>query len=217
MLGPWAINAKNYFDRRRTRVRLRIRDHDGPVHLRRIDLENTFVTNTGSDWIISFPYRLGLKARRQELGDRRALMSDPEFAADLRGEDAMRAAANILPAINAQGARTRDIKSAVGLLEQTPHAPSLFMRFSPRTERWTERHVKFHVPDRQYLTKLDAPVRLALEMAANEENERRAMEGELAHLEMEWRDAEEIAQIADVMDTAAVSSQVDDLRSRSTR
>ena len=39
--------------------------------------------------------------------------------------------------------------------------------------------------------------RLALEMAANEDLERRAMQGELAELEAAWREAEEIAAIAD--------------------
>lgn len=39
--------------------------------------------------------------------------------------------------------------------------------------------------------------RLALEMAANEEAERRALEGELASLHQAWKDAEEIAAIAD--------------------
>jgi hypothetical protein len=34
-------------------------------------------------------------------------------------------------------------------------------------------------------------------MAAHEEQERRAMEGELAELERAWQDAEEIAAIAD--------------------
>jgi hypothetical protein len=41
--------------------------------------------------------------------------------------------------------------------------------------------------------------RLALEMAANEDTERRALEGELAELEAAWRDAEEIAAIADTL------------------
>lgn len=40
---------------------------------------------------------------------------------------------------------------------------------------------------------------LALEMALHEETERRALEGELAVLEAAWRDAEEIAAIADVL------------------
>jgi hypothetical protein len=43
-------------------------------------------------------------------------------------------------------------------------------------------------------------VRLALEMATNEGIERRAMEGELAILEEAWRQAEEIAAIADNLD-----------------
>jgi hypothetical protein len=38
---------------------------------------------------------------------------------------------------------------------------------------------------------------LAMEMALHEDDERRAMEGELSALESAWRDAEEIAAIAD--------------------
>ena len=41
--------------------------------------------------------------------------------------------------------------------------------------------------------------RLALEMAVHEESERRALEGELTQLAQEWKDAEEIAAIADDM------------------
>ena len=40
-------------------------------------------------------------------------------------------------------------------------------------------------------------IRLALEMAAHEEAERRALAGELEELEEAWREAEEIAAIAD--------------------
>jgi hypothetical protein len=40
-------------------------------------------------------------------------------------------------------------------------------------------------------------LRLAVEMAANDETERRALEGELALLEREWREAEELAAISD--------------------
>jgi hypothetical protein len=48
---------------------------------------------------------------------------------------------------------------------------------------------------------LDVPLvdRLALEMAAHEETERRALEGELAELEEAWREADEIAAIADAL------------------
>ena len=50
---------------------------------------------------------------------------------------------------------------------------------------------------RTALPKLPVVDRLALEMAANEDSERRAMDGALAELEAAWRDAEEIAAIAD--------------------
>jgi hypothetical protein len=47
------------------------------------------------------------------------------------------------------------------------------------------------------LLALNPVQRLAFEMALHEEAERRAMEGELAELERAWREAEEIAGIAD--------------------
>lgn len=49
------------------------------------------------------------------------------------------------------------------------------------------------------LPRLPLADRLALEMAANEDTERRASEGELAELEAAWREAEEVAAIADSM------------------
>lgn len=47
------------------------------------------------------------------------------------------------------------------------------------------------------LPRLPLVDRLALEMAANEDTERRALEGELAVLERAWRDAETLAAISD--------------------
>ncbi len=54
------------------------------------------------------------------------------------------------------------------------------------------------------LYRLPAVDRLALEMAANEDMERRALQGELATLHAAWKDAEEIAAIADEMFTDGV-------------
>lgn len=51
--------------------------------------------------------------------------------------------------------------------------------------------------NRGALHRLPRHLRLALEMALHEETERRALEGELAILEAAWREAEEIAAIAD--------------------
>ena len=62
----------------------------------------------------------------------------------------------------------------------------------------------FHLFRRNYtsaawgaLQHLAPATRLAVEMAVNEDAERGAMEGELELLEMAWRDAEEIASVAD--------------------
>ncbi|HET6701822.1 MAG TPA: hypothetical protein VFH14_08470, partial [Gemmatimonadaceae bacterium] len=44
---------------------------------------------------------------------------------------------------------------------------------------------------------MDPERRLAFEMALHEEQERRALQGELIALEQAWRDAEEIAKISD--------------------
>jgi hypothetical protein len=49
------------------------------------------------------------------------------------------------------------------------------------------------------LPRLPLVDRLALEMAANEDAERRALDGELAALRAAWREAETIAAIADGM------------------
>ena len=48
-----------------------------------------------------------------------------------------------------------------------------------------------------YVDKMPRPTKLALEMALHEEQERRALEGELWRLERAWEEAEEIAAIAD--------------------
>ncbi len=44
---------------------------------------------------------------------------------------------------------------------------------------------------------LPLSTRLAIEMSVHEADERRALNGELAELERRWKDAEEIAAIAD--------------------
>jgi hypothetical protein len=55
-------------------------------------------------------------------------------------------------------------------------------------------------------------IRLAMEMAAHEDAERRALEGELVDLERHWREAEELAAIADALPLVSpVEERLDDL------
>lgn len=54
-----------------------------------------------------------------------------------------------------------------------------------------------------------------MEMAAHEENERRALEGELALLDGEWRAAEEIAAISDsLLVPANIQQDLQDLKTK---
>lgn len=65
------------------------------------------------------------------------------------------------------------------------------------------------------LQALNRATKLAVEMAVNEESERRALEGELALLELEWKEAEEVAGIADQLALpAAVEDRLADLKRR---
>jgi len=109
------------------------------------------------------------------------------------GDDARRAIDAILPAINREGGSSKKIQLAVSEIEshRTPH------RFVSQTvARWREyRRRDTGAPG--YLSQMPHHTRLALEMALHEEQERRALEGELWRLEQAWREAEEIAAIAD--------------------
>jgi len=116
---------------------------------------------------------------------------------ELRGDDAIRAAGALLPRINRSGGSADQVQRAVSLLEADPSPDRVFshaIESLDRTERWSSG--KYGV---SLLHKLPAHARLAMEMASHEETERRALEGELHILEAAWRNAEEIAKIADDM------------------
>jgi hypothetical protein len=109
------------------------------------------------------------------------------------GEEALRLAGRLLPAINVSGGGKRAVQEAVQDLEARRGS-----------EAYLDRYFRIAGPvDRKGRPKpvatLPAPTRLALEMALHEEAERRAIEGELAILEAAWQEAEVIAGISDNM------------------
>ena len=83
------------------------------------------------------------------------------------------------------------MQDAVGMIEKAGH-PERFMAGIAEGERFQDWK---GVPG--YIGKMPKPARLALEMALHEEQERRALEGELWLLERAWEEAEEIAEISD--------------------
>jgi hypothetical protein len=125
---------------------------------------------------------------------------------ELSGEAAIRAARIILPRLNSAGGNQSVVRDAVGLLQAAGTAEHCFAAAFRRGDglpAWKStaltRRTFMPRGDPGSLNNLSLPVRLALEMAAHEEIERQALEGELARLEDEWREAEEIAAIADDM------------------
>lgn len=127
------------------------------------------------------PFRVQAKAKR-------FLKGGKEW---FEGEDALRVLRAMLPKLNAFGGTDRVVQSAVSEIDRHRHARG----FLAQVARRGEDHRYRGTPG--YIVKLPKPTRLALEMALHEEDERRALEGELWRLEQAWREAEEIAGIAD--------------------
>jgi uncharacterized membrane protein YgdD (TMEM256/DUF423 family) len=117
----------------------------------------------------------------------------------LEGAEARRAATRIFPAITRFGGTTEEVRSAVERLNSAGDAErylSEATRMGARLTRARTDGKGAADPDTGLLA-LPTTLSLALEMALHEEQERRALEGELAELEAAWRDAEEIGAIAD--------------------
>ena len=123
----------------------------------------------------------------------------------LEGTDAVRASALLMPAVNRFGGTTATTRAAVSLLERHGYPEGLFRAVAAEWDGTAMGYrdlpgdrVEFVANSpRGFLTRLDPAQRLALEMAAHEDMERLALEGELRELETAWRNAEEIAAIAD--------------------
>jgi hypothetical protein len=141
----------------------------GEVAVRGKHLARLQLASTGDEWELGVPHEKRI--------------------VPIRGEAAVQALGKLLPQLNRFGGSRERVSEAVSLIERES---------DPRRV--------FEVAARQAATKskpniagLPEATRLALEMAAHEDSERRALEGELALLEEAWKEAEEVAAIADNM------------------
>jgi hypothetical protein len=128
-------------------------------------------------------------------------------SADFEGREAEKVAGLVMPKVNRYGGAKETIRTAVNEIERrggsegyldalTSVAPTYTRPMDPSGNRW--RRGREHNEALKFgLFGLPREYSLALEMALHEEAERRAMRGELVELERAWRDAEEIAGIAD--------------------
>ncbi|HYW08637.1 MAG TPA: hypothetical protein VE913_16875, partial [Longimicrobium sp.] len=114
---------------------------------------------------------------------------DHRRSVEMTGRPAERLLAMILARSNRGGGSGLAVRTALEELERAGKPESFFAGTEARARKMGHGY--------QSVWELPAPLRFALEMATHEENERRAMEGELAKLEEEWRRAEEIAALAD--------------------
>lgn len=104
----------------------------------------------------------------------------------LRGADVTRALGHVLPALSPFGGDRGEVSSAIELVDDAGGADACVARTLKRATRHGG-----------WFGELPVETRLALEMSLQEESERRALEGELVALETAWREAEQIAAIAD--------------------
>jgi hypothetical protein len=107
------------------------------------------------------------------------------------GRQAQRFVGAIMPKMNRMGGKKETVAYAVREIEHLGH-PEAFIADVAAGNRFQD---KKGIPG--YVNKMPAPTKLALEMALHEEQERRALEGELWLLERAWKEAEEIAAISD--------------------
>ena len=134
---------------------------------------------------------LGTRVRAADDGTLRLGIRKGKGTEWFRGEEARRLMGVVMPGINRTGGKRDTVASAVNEIEHHGH-PDQYLNQLIRGDRFTD---KRGVPG--YVNKMPAPTKLALEMALHEEQERRALEGELWRLERAWEEAEEIAAISD--------------------
>lgn len=152
---------------------------------------STLVVDHELQWHLEIPYRTDMDGL---LGtDPLQLLSirDHHSTGIFRGESILPALGRTLPAFERRRPDKDQVGEAIRLLELAEGEPT-------RLYSWVLRNPLRLITQRSYpLLEVAAEVRLALEMSAHEETERRALEGELKLLEREWREAERIARIAD--------------------
>lgn len=130
----------------------------------------------------------------------------------ISGQPAVTAARQLLPLINSFGARQSVVESAVTLAGTWSSISEAFVYSLARTR---ELHAKQLYGDLGSLNYLPPVMRLALEMSLHEEQEQRALDGEMSELERTWREAEIVAGIADELLTpASVLQKVDWMKGR---
>jgi hypothetical protein len=194
------------------KVILHVRGEDGSIiRVRRRQLAHARLATEGEGMELHLP-PLPADGRAPDVGTRPLV---------LRGPEARMALGRAMVDVNGSGASRREIDQALTDIQRAGSPEDLLVSAGRQRlllsgyetpaptllQRWKARCFGPETPDTSAVRGAwgrvvgldDGPSvnPVAMEMALHEETERRALQGELAMLEAMWRDAEEIASIAD--------------------
>ena len=136
---------------------------------------------TPADTFPGWSIHLNLWERVPVTGGETHIITWKEFS----GDDAIRLARRALPLLNRRAPKFVTVSDAVDEIATRGGVDRYLAHAAALKPKW--------VPFRHY----PESILLAMEMALFQDEERRAMEGELARLEEAWREAEELATISD--------------------
>ncbi|MEP6589783.1 MAG: hypothetical protein ABJC19_01255 [Gemmatimonadota bacterium] len=153
-------------------------------------LHATLAADDQGSWKLEVPYRTGLErlfgAREPALPSIRDVPSLGLFD----GRELFPTLGRLLPALDHAGQGEEQVGEALRLVESVRDGNHLL-------EYVVGKPLRFATQRRYVVRDVPIEIRLALEMTAHEDTERRALEGELKLLEREWKAAEALARIAD--------------------
>lgn len=176
-----------------TRLRHPETDEKIKVQLKHLEKSRFVPTGEPGEWELHVQYARGWSSGFTTGGGEKLVY---------QGDEAMEVAGRLMARANRSGGNKQTIDRAVQRIE-TVGDPETFLDEAVRESERLRREKAGDNPKKLAkatagsLAKLPKDIRLAIEMATHEEAERRAMEGELEILEAAWKQAEEIAGIAD--------------------
>jgi hypothetical protein len=202
-----SMAGMNIQAQRRRLARVPLPDSDRSVDVVGRSVRKVGIAANGDDWSLIVPYEKPRHGVSKLVSTFRPPKDEEFDLVMLSGDEALRVAAKLLPVINLAGGKGAEVSSAVDLIERSENAHALFNSFVIHRRIGYGKKTP-SVGIRRPIIELPPAARLALEMVVHEDAERRVLEGELRVLEEAWKEAEEIAGIADrlfIPDPAAPS------------
>jgi hypothetical protein len=173
-------------------------DNGNQLRLTQQNVQDAALSRDGDGpWTLSIPHvstaGAGTFAKMIGRKEQTSRVHDAEL---IHGQTAVTALATIMSRANRFGADRNGLERAIRTIQDAPNMDALLSGVGIQRPAQPRRLL---VHPSRGIAYAPQEVRLALEMSLHAESERRAMEGELAELEQQWKDAEAIGKIADDM------------------